>query len=66
MLMNWKKDFMEPPMTPSCFLSQFLWYNSYIKIHNKAVYLNSFSEKNINVITQLFHLDGSVKNWNIF
>ena len=66
MLMNWKKHFMEPPITPSCALSQFLWYNSYIKIHNKAVYLIFFSAKNINFITQLFHSDGSVKNWNIF
>ena len=56
---------MAPPITPSCVLSQFLWYNSYIKIDNKAVYLNFFSAKNINFITQLFHSDGSIKNWNI-
>ena len=37
MLMNWKKYFMEPPITSSCALSQFLWYNSFIKIDNKAV-----------------------------
>ena len=37
MLMNWKKYFKEPPITSSCVLSQFLWYNSFIKIHNKAV-----------------------------
>ena len=24
-LMNWKKKIMEPPITPSCVLSQFLW-----------------------------------------
>ena len=65
MLMNWKKYFMGSPITPSCILNQFLWYNSYIKIHSKAVYLNSFSAKNINFITQLLHSDGSVKNWNI-
>ena len=38
---------MGPPTIPSCVLSQFLWYNSYIKIHNKAVYLKFFSAKNI-------------------
>ena len=66
MLMNWKKYFMTPPITPSCVLSQFLWYNSYIRIDNKAVYLKHFSAKNIiNFITQLFHSDGSIKNWNI-
>ena len=63
--MNWKKYFIASPITPSCVLSQFLWYNSYIKIDNKAVYLKFFSTKNINFITQLFNTDGSVKNWNI-
>ena len=38
---------MGPPTIPSCVLSQFLWYNSYIKIHNRAVYLKFFSAKNI-------------------
>ena len=65
MLMNWKKYFMGSPITPSCVLNQFLWYNSYIKIHSKANYLIFFSAKNINFITQLLHSDGSVKNWNI-
>ena len=63
--MNWKKYFIANPITPFCVLSQFLWYNSYIKIHNKAVYLKFFSTKKINFITQLFNTDGSVKNWNI-
>ena len=56
---------MAPPIALSCVLSLFLWYNSYIKIDSKAVYLKFFSVKNINVITQLFHSDGSVKNLNI-
>ena len=65
MLVNWKKYFMGSPVTPSCVLNQFLWYNSYIKIHSKAAYLIFFSAKNINFIAQLLHSDGSVKNWNI-
>ena len=65
MLINWKKYFIASPITPSCVSSQFLWYNSYIKIDNKAVYSKFFSTKNINFITQLFNTDGSVKNWNI-
>ena len=64
-LMNWKKYFIASPITPSGVLSQFIWYNSYIKIDSKAVYLKSFSTKNINFVTQLFNSDGSVKNWNI-
>ena len=65
MIMNWKKYLIAPPITLSCVLSQFLWYYSYIKIDNDAVYLKSFSVKNINFMTQLFHSDRSVKNWNI-
>ena len=53
------------PITPSGVLTQFIWYNSYFKTDSKAVYLKSFSTKNINFITQLFNTDGSVKNWNI-
>ena len=45
---------------------QLIWYNSYIKIDNKAVYLKFFSTKYINFITQLFKTDGSVKVWKIF
>ena len=52
-------------MTSFGVLSQFIWYNSCIKVDNKAVYLKSFSTKNINFIIQLFNTDGSVKNWNI-
>ena len=52
-------------MTTSGVLSQFIWYNNYIKIDNKAVYLKFFSTKNINFITELFNTDGSGKNWNI-
>ena len=42
MLINWEKYFIASSITPSCFLSQFLWYNSYIKTDDKAVYLKLF------------------------
>ena len=65
-LVNWKKYFIASPITPSGhLLSQFICYNSYIKIDNKVVYLKPFSTKNINFITQLFNTNESVKNWNI-
>ena len=63
--MNWKKYIIALAKTPSCVLCQFLWHNSYINIDNKAVYLKFFSTNSINFITQLFHSDGSAKNWNI-
>ena len=65
MPVNLEKYFIASPITPSGILSQFIWYNSYIKIDNKTVYLKCFAAKNINFITQLFNTDGSVKNWNI-
>ena len=65
MLINWKKYIIAPSITLSCVLSQFLWYNNYIKIDSKAVYLKFFSTKNINFSTQQFNKDGSVKSWNI-
>ena len=63
--MNWKKYFLASPITTSCVLSQFLCYNSYIKMDNKAVYLKFFATNNISFITQLLNADRSVKNWNI-
>ena len=65
MLMNWKEYFGCTSYNTFLRSSQFVWCNSYIKIDNKALYLKSFSERNINFITPLFHSDGSVKKWNI-
>ena len=42
---GWKKYSITPPITPTCVLSQFLWYNGYIKIDNKAVYLKNFQQR---------------------
>ena len=55
--MNWEKYFVATPVTPSCVLSQVLWYNNYIKTDNKAIDLKLFSTKNINFIAQLFNTD---------
>ena len=56
-LMNWKKYFLASPITPSWVLSQFLLYNSYIKIDSKAVCLKFFSTKNINFILILKNIN---------
>ena len=60
-----KKYFIASTITPPYVLSQSLWYNSYIKIDNKAIYLKFFPTENINFITQLINTDRSVKSWNI-
>ena len=42
------------PETPSQVLSQFLWYNNYIKIEGVVVHVEKFSNKKINFLSQLF------------
>ena len=54
--MNWERYCKTSPVTPSYVLSQFLC--------NKSVHFQRFSTKNINFVTQLFHSDGTIKNWN--
>ena len=49
-------------MTPSSILSEFLWFNSYIKIDKKSVHIRAFSEKRLNFVGQLF-LNGKLKPW---
>ena len=65
-LMNWKKKNYGTSYNTFLRFKPVFMDSSYIKIHNRAVYLSSFSANNINFITQLFHSDDSVKNWNIF
>ena len=35
--------------------SQFLWFNTNIKIDNKSVFISGFASKNINFVGQIFH-----------
>ena len=42
------------PETPSQILSQFLWYNNYIKIEDAVINFEKLSNKNINFLLQLF------------
>ena len=51
-LMNWKKYFIASPITPSCVLSQFLWYNSYIKIDNNPRNISTSDQSCFNVVDQ--------------
>ena len=39
-------------------------YNSYIKIDNTPVYIQEFSEKNINFLCQFFDSYGNLKSWD--
>ena len=54
MVISWSKHLSSSPETPSQVLSQFLWYNNYIKIDNAVMHFEKFSNKNINFLSQLF------------
>ena len=60
---KWKNYFTCQPTTPSVILSEFIWFNSYIKIDKTPVFFPSFSDKKLNFIGQLFGLNGKVKTW---
>ena len=55
--------FSSSPETPACLLSQFLWFNKYIKIEDNPVCLTKFAAKNIDFSSQLFE-GRSLKSWN--
>ena len=62
----WSTYFSSISLVDSCILSQNLWYNSYIKINNTPVYIQEFSEKNINFLCQFFDSYGNLKSWDTF
>ena len=47
---NWAKCFSCSPYLPSAILSQFLWFNSNIKIDNKSIFISGTARKNINFV----------------
>ena len=50
---NWKKYSSTNPKTPSCILSQYLWFNKSIIADNSYVNFTNFSNKNINFVSDL-------------
>ena len=55
----------ETPDTPSCILSQFLWYNTYTQIDEGDVNLTRFSQNNLNFFSQLIDTNAKVKTWHL-
>ena len=64
MITNWAKCLSGSPSLPSAILSQFLWFNSNIKIGNKSVFIPDFASKNINFVSQIFDENGKTKSWD--
>ena len=64
MIANWAKCLSCYPSLPSAIFSQFLWFNSNIKIDNNSIFISDFASKNINFVGQIFHENGKTKSWD--
>ena len=62
---NWKTYFLNSPEIPPFILSEFLWFNRYVKIENESVFFKHFSEHGINFVYKLFDKNGISKKWEI-
>ena len=62
-LIAWK-DVSSGPITSVPILNQHIWHNHFLKIGEKSFYFKEFANANLNYVYQLFHPDGSIKNWN--
>ena len=60
---KWINNYTEKPTLPSMILSEFIWFNSNIKVDSKPVLFSFFSDKNLNFIGQLFNDNGKIKPW---
>ena len=63
---KWINNFTAKPTLPSMILSEFIWYNSNIKVDSKPVNFSFFFDKSLNFVGQLFNVNGSIKPWKDF
>ena len=54
MITNWEKCLLCSPYLPSAILSQFLWFNSNVKIDKKSIFIPGFASKNIDLLVRFF------------
>ena len=62
MVISWRQYLSASIETPSQVLSQFLWYNHYIKTEDAVIHFEKLSNKNINFLSQLFK-NGGIMSW---
>ena len=62
MLNSWSQSLSGSPEISSQMLSQFLWFSKYIKIKGTVIYFPKFSNKAVNVLSQLFE-NGRIISW---
>ena len=61
MINSWSQSLSGSPET-SQILSQFFWFNKYIKIEGTVIHFPNFSNKGINFLSQLFE-NGRIISW---
>lgn len=59
-LTRWSNDLASPATFTLTIISQFLWFNTHIKIGEKSICTNKFSNKNRNFVGQLFKISGNI------
>ena len=60
---KWINNFTSKPTLSSMILSEFIWFNSNIKVDSELVHFFVFSNKNLNFIGQLLNDNGNAKPW---
>ena len=59
----WGKYLSSPPKVLSAVISQFIWYNEYIKIDNNTIYNCYFSQKTLIISAIFFEGNGKMRSW---
>ena len=58
MLNSWSQSLSGSPETSPQILSQFLWFNKYLKSEDAVIHFPKFSNKGINFLSQLLKMAG--------
>ena len=64
MIQCWIKYFSHPPTRLSAIASQYLWFNSNIKVNKTVVFHKEYSDNQLNFLTVFFYLYGKLKFWS--
>ena len=54
---------MSSPTLPSTISSQYLWFNTFIKIENRVVYDKEFSDNQVSHVRDFFDRNSNLKSW---
>ena len=63
-LIIWSTYFVSNSEFPSSIQLNFLWYNKHLLTDNRAIYLQSFADKDVDFLGNLLDGSGIFKSWN--